>query len=767
MRTLLHKRSAWLERFNSASPTAQELSKFSHALNHHCLLRSLDPAGEPTVSTGTLIQITLYLSGPLLQGNDRQSGRFRAVQHGALVAAFALLHHNGLTTLTGVVHDQLRRNIADRFNDVVRASLTGLEDRIRKAEALYAVRLVAQYFALIKRDQPLTEALAIPIIGLVLAGASIASGQYAGLQSVFKYADHVIGLIPGREGHFLSLPGIQEVTRNATTLLHTVAVGDNKEDDPEEIQKANDAIQLVLRLLRNHFADIPSRRNDEWNWPLARLRRSPRSMNKWYFFYGLLSCVAQLAHCLRPGQLPEEDLVLLKQLMENTDFEEFRWKIIEIFQAYQPTSQWLGPAEDSSKVDESPAPRELAAVIKIARERVPAEWDDAIKPHPQSDRSMSTSSTNGHELPLSFQEPQPQGIPNTSEEDFEEFTEGGLECWQQYGDIHLSELLPSRSRFRRGEREEDRRLLKLKYDGTCQVADVSLSNTILAVSTRQKLEIHHLRPPRLVNQIAHGKYDPSGVAICETSSGVFIAVGQRHSTNGRVALHKFSVSARGLLQGGLLRYYALPKGSPKSLFFDGRTLVCITDVTNSVILWDVVEEPPDNGSPTTVRRGDYRPETDSGGVTSAAVYKSPMQRPYLICTTSASTERFRSGGEWPFISPIVGPNERVPPRTVHDLIAFKDHRQLVASAVSSVANKLAVLSKSGKILVVDLTGHEDGGVCSRTSVPDSIPEALCELKSSRATPACLKFDPSGSRLYAVDPGGKLIVVSFCQTTGRP
>ncbi|KAI4261105.1 MAG: hypothetical protein L6R42_003686, partial [Xanthoria sp. 1 TBL-2021] len=153
-------------------------------------------------------------------------------------------------------------------------------------------------------------------------------------------------------------------------------------------------------------------------------------------------------------------------------------------------------------------------------------------------------------------------------------------------------------------------------------------------------------------------------------------------------------------------------------------------------------------------------ETDSDGLTSAAIYKSPSQQPYILCTTSASTERFRSQGEWPFTSPVAPSNEQVPPKTVHDLTALQDHRQIVAGTVSSTANKFVVLTKSGKILVLSLDGHEDGGICSLKDAPDILPSTLSALKSSRATPTSLRFDPSGTTLYAIDPEGKLIIVMF-------
>jgi len=71
-----------------------------------------------------------------------------------------------------------------------------------------------------------------------------------------------------------------------------------------------------------------------------------------------------------------------------------------------------------------------------------------------------------------------------------------------------------------------------------------------------------------------------------------------------------------------------------------------------------------------------------------------------------------------------------------------------------------VLEKSGKILILPLTGHEDGGICSRDEASRTLRDSLCESKSMRATASCLRFDASGERLHAVDPEGKLIVVGF-------
>ncbi|KAL8896075.1 MAG: hypothetical protein Q9192_003280 [Flavoplaca navasiana] len=856
-----------LERFNIASPTIAELLDFQKCIEHECLLRSINPNAHTTASTGTVVQITLYLSGPVLQWSDPQSGRFRDLQLRTLVAAFALLHHSGLTELTAEPHDQLRSNIAARFNDIVdgrRASQMSLEERMRHADALYLIRLVAQYFSLIKRAQPLSDAVSIPILGLVLAGASVAGGQYNGLGSAFRYADEVIGLIPGRKSRYLNLPAIQELTRNATVVFAFAETIDNDEVDVEETQLALQAGQLIQQLLRVHLQNIPSRRSTMWDWPLARLRRGPPRMDEWYFFYGLLDCLSQVARHVRHGQLSVELFAMLRQLMEDSEYEESRWKIVEIFEAYEPVRrnihQWLRASHQNSNIDNAVVLRELTAVRAISRQQMPTDPQigspvsrqttsstdvnegrllpanrissyqttdnrslhhalaeaqysnrrlsaqiadvDAIEQAPTTQESVLTSSSEQHARSLSFVSQEQSHTPPTEEaEEPERYLEGHLEYWSQDGDLKEGQLLPQ-GMFGRGfrgyahaglstdcqlaffyslrevcvarvsldtrRRRKEDLVLERKYDRSSQIADVALLNNILAVSTSQNLELHRIGRPGLGVTVSHGDWDPLGIASWEQDSNVMVAMGLRRgagsSRNGRVVIHQVRAAPGGSLQTRTHRQFNLPRGvSPKSLVFDheGTTLACITDriVGNSVIIWRIGETMEDE-DPVVIARHQHRPETDSDGLTSIAVYKSPSEQPYIFCTTSASTERFRSEGEWSFISPVPFPGGQVPPNAVHDLITLQDHRQIVASTVSSVANKFAVLTKAGKIIVLALDAHEEGGIDSLQDEPDILSRSLCSLRSSRATPTCLRFDPAGTNLYAVDPEGKLLVVTF-------
>lgn len=74
-------------------------------------------------------------------------------------------------------------------------------------------------------------------------------------------------------------------------------------------------------------------------------------------------------------------------------------------------------------------------------------------------------------------------------------------------------------------------------------------------------------------------------------------------------------------------------------------------------------------------------------------------------------------------------------RSLRDHRPLKDHRQLVAGAVSSAANTFAVLEKSGKILILPLTSHEDGGICSRCEATSILGDSVSELRSMKARQA--------------------------------
>ncbi|KAL8648296.1 MAG: hypothetical protein Q9210_005071 [Variospora velana] len=246
-------------------------------------------------------------------------------------------------------------------------------------------------------------------------------------------------------------------------------------------------------------------------------------------------------------------------------------------------------------------------------------------------------------------------------------------------------------------------VLEQKYSRDNKVVNVSLSDSLLVVSTRTRLEFRWLgrqsSEPKI--EIPHGGWEPSGLAIHEDHSAVLVSIG----------------------------HHRQKKGSREGL----------------VTLYNVKL---------------HTAETGSDGVTSAVIYNSRSKQSYILCSTSASTERYVSKGEWPFASPVTATGEEAPSTSVHDFDTLQNYRYLIAGAVSSLANIYAILEKTGQIVILRLTGHEEGGICSRDEAPHKVKASLCGTNSPRASTSCMQFDPSGERLFAVDPEGTLLVVTF-------
>ena len=148
-------------------------------------------------------------------------------------------------------------------------------------------------------------------------------------------------------------------------------------------------------------------------------------------------------------------------------------------------------------------------------------------------------------------------------------------------------------------------------------------------------------------------------------------------------------------------------------------------------------------------------------MTSARVYQSPSKRLYILCTTAPSTERWRHDGEWSFIL-LIPPNASKsynhPDRVIHIFEQLKSHRPLLAGCPSSQHHVFAVLEDSGRLSVLRLDKHDDGGIHSPDEDAEVLAHSLC--KQDRPLTDCLRFDPSGSWLFAVDPKGTIVVTEF-------
>src|SRR2546430_8756186 len=97
---------------------------------------------------------------------------------------------------------------------------------------------------------------------------------------------------------------------------------------------------------------------------------------------------------------------------------------------------------------------------------------------------------------------------------------------------------------------------------------------------------------------------------------------------------------------------------------------------------------------------------------SATLFTSPSKRPYVLCTTSPSAERElnkENGGEWSFISPVVSSPAILPKSLSHRIEQLLG--SIIAGAVTSVGEVLAVVESTGKIRLFRLNRQLDGGLC--------------------------------------------------------
>ena len=160
-------------------PTTQELLELQKALHIECLRQSSSAellVHQSDYTPDDVKRLARYLSGPLVETENWESSGYRIRLLRVLVAALALLHHLGVEELHAEPYKELRQRIADRFRDIVygrRQSRRTAAGLLQYIQALFLIRLAAQYFSLFKRRQPSAEALAIPVLGLVLTGASL------------------------------------------------------------------------------------------------------------------------------------------------------------------------------------------------------------------------------------------------------------------------------------------------------------------------------------------------------------------------------------------------------------------------------------------------------------------------------------------------------------------------------------------------------------------------------------------------------------------
>ena len=169
------------------SPTIRQLYDLLLILDRKCLQHATDTVLEPAQDSASeveaVVELAIFLSGPLNQCGYSSTFLFQEIQLRALISSLALLHHNGVHTLDSDVYDKLRlKNLSARFQKIAFQvhRTSKMADRIRYAPNVYLAQLASQYVSFIHRgDSPWSSVfgptLDILFSAISLVGAAILS----------------------------------------------------------------------------------------------------------------------------------------------------------------------------------------------------------------------------------------------------------------------------------------------------------------------------------------------------------------------------------------------------------------------------------------------------------------------------------------------------------------------------------------------------------------------------------------------------------------
>jgi hypothetical protein len=153
----------------------------------------------------------------------------------------------------------------------------------------------------------------------------------------------------------------------------------------------------------------------------------------------------------------------------------------------------------------------------------------------------------------------------------------------------------------------------------------------------------------------------------------------------------------------------------------------------------------------------------SRGIESVSLFYASSNRPYVLCTTSPSDRRNENGGEWPFISPVHSGRISVPKQMEHSFFNLGESLPIIAGAVSTHGNVVAMLENTGNLILCSLARSENGGICPSGEVK-VLKSILSKHKNSLLSSTSLRFhhDKDNKRVYlfAVDIKGKVIRIGF-------
>jgi hypothetical protein len=313
-----------------------------------------------------------------------------------------------------------------------------------------------------------------------------------------------------------------------------------------------------------------------------------------------------------------------------------------------------------------------------------------------------------------------------------------------------------------------------------------LSERLLAIITERDIRVFELMPQnagycqvgieRFEADSAARTYfwDPKCLALHEANDRAWISVGGRENHNGvfygSIRIYRVDLSGSG--PATMVRHIAnfnspdpdaLAKDFPKTIDFspDGLRLACVTN-KNRVLTWLLSNNARPKYSPFQIRKR-YQRETKAFGVTSARLFYSPSSRPYVLSTTSPSTERVRNGGEWTYISPVSSTPSLVPNELDQDLWQLGKAGAILTGAATAHGDVVALLEETGAVLLFPLKPGKGGGLALPDfQKPIKLDKKLSKQRKVSTTSLrfCVKGKNKQLHLYTIDTKGTVVWKSF-------
>ena len=166
---------------------AETLEDITRILWHECLCWKYENHGDlltgqdagafrHTLKNSQTSQLVVILASCLVRSISPSSHYERELQSKALLSALALLHAQGASALQAAFYDEMRAQLAARFQDL--QGVPGQKavfsvETVRKVQCGYYLCLGAEYAKNFRRAEPVVVSVVSSVVSLLTVGASI------------------------------------------------------------------------------------------------------------------------------------------------------------------------------------------------------------------------------------------------------------------------------------------------------------------------------------------------------------------------------------------------------------------------------------------------------------------------------------------------------------------------------------------------------------------------------------------------------------------